>query len=295
MGQAMDMLQNRLTGKTLSSKEPLPESDPEFKDLRRELVKNKVARDLVSDGKAPVSKEDATVASALVKANADLVTTFMTQAKESMKGGKDGEEHLFMKYLVDKVEKLESNSPDPLALYRGMQEIINEMQAHGKDPKGSPVGISGEVAVAIKKLELDAATAASKLTLEIENMKDAREKDKQDREDARQDRQMMWDRDNRRWEAEFGLKSMEAKASAKSKAAIGEQAGDLIGSIAESFTGGGGGQQVAAGGARPQQQQRMQVPKSIKCECGETVLAPTPGAPLIKCDKCGAEYELSEK
>lgn len=270
----------------------------------------------ISGGSAEKKEDLATaIVSAAMKERGEIHSA-MLHEKEATEKARTTAEEMLHSERVDRLKEMEERlqPPAPGQEIRAIVENIKatrelfaafKEETAGNAAKAAP-GIDGATAVAIKKLELDQQTAHDRITIELENMKTQRSREEQDRLDARQERNMMWERDNKRWEMEFGLRMQESRASVKSKQAMGEQASDLFGALAETFTGGKaeGGMNVGAKAARQPAQRverqtvpepEVRIPKSIKCaSCGETVSATEPGQQVLICPQCGAEYELAE-
>jgi len=261
-------------------------------------------------------KEDLATAivSAAMKERTEIHNAMLHEKEATEKARTAAEESLHSERL-ERLKEIEERlqPPQPGQEIRAIVENIKatrelfaafKEETAGKEPPRTP-GIDGATAVAIKHLELDQQTAHDRILLELEDRKTEREKEKQDREDARLERTMTWERDNKRWEMEFGLRMQESRASVRSKQAMGEQATDLFGALTEAFTGGGGGGMNVGTKVTRQPAQRVErqptapepevrVPKAIKCSCGEIVEATEPGQQVLVCAQCGAEYELAE-
>jgi len=265
----------------------------------------------ISGGSGEKKEDLATaIVSAAMKERTEIHSA-MLHEKEATEKARTTAEEMLHSERVERLKEMEERLQPP-APGQEIRAIVENIKATrelfatfkeemaGTGPKVAP-GIDGATAVAIKKLELDQQTAHDRITIELENMKTQRSREEQDRLDARQERNMMWERDNKRWEMEFGLRMQESRASVKSKQAMGEQASDLFGALAETFTGGGGGMNVGAKAARqpaqrverPVKEPEVRIPKAIKCSCGEVVEATEPGQQVLVCAQCGAEYELT--
>ena len=254
------------------------------------------------NGESEVSKMMVATMQSYSTALTSMLTELVKMQSGASRGG-NNEQGEFMKFLIGEVKdlktKIDTGGSDPWAMVDEYNNRMGKIQEEIKRGLGITPGAAGMAGAA-------SSMDALRVSIELEKIRQESAERQRQHEENMLLQQRRWVVEDKKWDADFGLRLRQVDADSKNSdkkfSAFQDLAASVIGSIGpdESASSGQLVQAPAPQFSAPQPEQKK-IPTSFTChnitdtesgtECGTLVQVPT-GAMSATCPKCGAIYEM---